>query len=1073
MIRADRFFRIALWLTAVCPAASFGQSTAGISGVVSDPQGASISGAPVSVVDTATGVRTQAVSNAAGFYALQNLPIGTYRFTVEHPGFRNYVHEDIKLTTGEELGLNVHLELGASSQAITISGEPPLLETRTSDISQLVESKSIDALPLGNRRTLNVLELGGATIFVSYANTPGSAIPVFSLAGGRTEAQMAWIDGGNGQNIRMGNLQISLDPPIETIAEVRVLSNNYAAEYGGSSSGVVVETTKSGTNQFHGSAYEFLRNNDMDAPGFFAPVVNGAKQSPELRYNVFGGSVGGPVRKNRTFFFFNYEGQRLRNGTSTTLTVPTALQDAGNFSQTLSATGKLVPIYDPNTTQLVNGAYTRQPFANNVIPASELDPVGLNVTKYYPAPNRAPINLAGASNFSANGVTASPADYYMIKGDHSFSDRDKLSGYYMRDAGVTSLTSFYPNNDAGDPTTHSASWIMYDYIAWTHIVNPTQLNEMRFTFNDRTGHVESAGLGGNYPTKLGLQGVSNDAFPVFAAAGFSTLGAANQERRQYPIQQEQFSDTYSYIHGRHSLKFGFEVRRGFNQDVLLNTVSGSFSFAATPTGLPGNTATGNGLASLLVGFPTAFSELQTEPLLRHSYYLGGFAQDAWTVTPNLTLNLGLRWETDTPLIDANNRMNGFDASQINPVSGTPGVVTFMGLNGVSSSPYHYQGKNFGPRFGFAWKPFSSDKIVVRGGFGIFFGAAFDSGGVDDNDLGFSQSASLSTPNNGITAPFYLRQGVPVQATAPALSSSFGAVPVGAATNTAVTFFDPNRGTGYAQQFNLGIQRQLSGGMLAEITVLGNLGRRLPNGDLSENQILPQLLGPKCDTQTCRPFPQFTNVSNATPTLGVSNYYAAVGRIEKRFAQGLSFGANYTWSKFLGNVDNLGGTAGNLGTGDGGYSNYYNRGADYGPNSNDIEHRAAFHWIYELPFGTGKRWLSKNPVRYVVGGWSVSNVATLQQSEPPDSVATQTNSCNCFSAGSQRPNVTGDVTLPSGERSVNGMVQHQRLRGARDVHLRGRGRGNRARPGTGEFRFLGAAQFPHHRARAHGLSRRVL
>ena len=301
------------YVVLVSVSSCFAQSNqAAISGVVSDPQGAVIPGANVVAVDTATGVRTTAVTNGAGFYNLQNLSIGAYTLTVERSGFRKYVRESITLTTGQELGLDVHLELGSSGQVVTVAGEPPPLETRTSDISELVESKSIDALPLGNRRTLNVVELSGAAVFVNYPNTPSNVAPNFSLGGGRTQSQMAWIDGGNAQNMRMGVGQINLDPPVEAIVlKSRFSPNNYAAEYGASAGGVIVETTKSGTNQIHGSAYEFLRNNDWEAPGFFAPVVNGQKQSPELRYNVFGGTAGGAIRKNKTFVFFDYEGQRL------------------------------------------------------------------------------------------------------------------------------------------------------------------------------------------------------------------------------------------------------------------------------------------------------------------------------------------------------------------------------------------------------------------------------------------------------------------------------------------------------------------------------------------------------------------------------------------------------------------------------------------------------------------------------------------------------------------------------------------------------------------------------------------
>ena len=651
----------------------------------------------------------------------------------------------------------------------------------------------------------------------------------------------------------------------------------------------------------------------------------------------------------------------------------------------MTTAGKLIPIYDPSTTQLVGGVNVRQPFPNNTIPRTALDPVGAAFLAYYPLPDQAPSNVAGASNFSGNPVAGSPSNFYMIKVDHNFSDKDKLTGRYMRVSGTGSKVSVYPGG-GGDPTNTAENKSQYTYADWTHVVGPTQVNDLRFTFNDRKFHNISAGLGGNYPSKLGLKGVPDDAFPTIAPAGFSGLGSTQQERRQYPIQQQQYLDNYSWTHGRHAMKFGFEVRRSFNQDVLRTSVSGSFTFSTQPTGLPGNTTTGNGLASMLVGFPTGFSELQTVPLLRHSYYLGGFMQDDWTVTPSLTVNFGLRWETDTPMIDASNRMNSFDLHQINPVSGTPGVVKFMGVSGFGASPYQTDWNNFGPRLGFAWKAFGSDKTVVRGGFGIFFAHPFDAGVPNANALGFSVAANLNSPDQGITAPFFLRNGVTATPTESTLNDSFGAVPVGAATTTAVTYFDPNRATGYAQQFNLGIQRQLAGAMVVEISTLGNLSRKLPNGTLSINQILPSVLSATHSSQKDRPYPQFTNVTIQNPTLGVSNYYAGMVKIEKRYSHGLNFGANYTWSKYLGNISQPGASEGNdAGT----YSDYYNRKADYGPSANDVTHRVNFHWLYEFPFGTGKRWLAGSPLRYVAGGWSIGNVATIQTGAP-NTITTQTN-----------------------------------------------------------------------------------
>ena len=751
----------------------------------------------------------------------------------------------------------------------------------------------------------------------------------------------------------------------------------------------------------------------MDAPGFFAPVSGNQKIKPRLRYNVFGGTVGGPIIHDKTFFFGAYEGQRLRTGGVDTLTVPTALQRAGDFAETFNAQGRQILVYDPSTTRLVNGVNVRDPFPGNRIPAGQLDPVAAKLMQFYPLPNRTPDNITGANNFRSNYVASSNANFYMAKVDHSLGDNNKLTGRYFFNGGPTRNSSVFADPGA-DSRTGADNQQQYVYGSWTRTLSATLVNDLRFTYIRRSFHSISAGLGGDYPSKLGLKGVPDDAFPQIVPAGFTALGTNAQERQQFPIEQQQLVENITKIRGGHTLKFGFEARRSRNHEFNFQTVSGAFSFSTLPTGLPGNAATGNGLASLLLGFPTGFSQLQTQELDRSSWYLAGFAQDDWRVNQSLTLNLGLRWETDTPMVDVNSRMNSFDQQQINPVSGTPGVVKFVGLNGFRSNPYDGDWNNFGPRFGFAWKVLGSERAVVRGGYGIFFAHPFDAGVPNAVALGFSLSRELNSPDNGITAPFYLRDGVPAASvSAPKLDDSFGAVPAGTNPNTAVTFFEQNRRTGYSQQFNLGVQGQLSPSSVVELTVLGNLSRKLASTPISINQISPSVLGPQHQSQRDRPFPQFSNVTIQSPTLGLANYYGVMVRFQKRYSKGLTMGANYTWSRFFDNTNEVGATLGDNG---GPYSNYYDRSRDYGPSANDIRHRAIVHFVYELPFGAGRQWLNSNPLKYLVGGWSISDVTTLQ-SGAPFTVTTQTNSTNAFSAGALRADVLHNPNLDSGQRSV--------------------------------------------------------
>jgi hypothetical protein len=1005
-----RFRSVALWTMCAVGVASLtaearGQSSeATISGIVSDSTGVALPGATIVAVHTGTGQRIVAISNHEGFYALRPLPIGAYVIEAELPQFQKYRREGLTLTTGATVALDIQLPLGALKDTVTVRGDAPLLSARTSEMSQLIESRAVEAMPLGDRRSMNLIKMTGAAVFVAYDS---GAKPNFSLAGGRTQSQMFWIDGGAGQNMRLGIGQVDVDPPVDTVQEVKILSNNYSAEYGGSAGGVIIATTKSGTNQFRGSMFEYFRHDALDAADFFAPVVDGAKEKAPLRYNVFGGTVGGPLQRDKTFFFFSYEGSRRKTGNTRIMTVPTELQRRGDFSQTFDARGNPIVIYDPATT----AGGSRTAFPGNVIPQPRLDPVALQLVALYPLPNRTPDNVSGANNFAANGAEQLERDNYLVKLDHTFGANDRISGRYLYNSDNRFQASVFVE-PAADTVTDALRHQHYFYVGYTRTFAAALVNELRYTYGTRINHERSLGLGEGWPSRLGLRGVPDEAFPRFAIAGVAALGATTHERRQFPIQQHQIVDTLSYVRGRHALKTGIEIRPSFNFEVNRPSISGNFSFTTQPTALPGRAGTGHGLASLLVGFPNSVSIRETDTLDRSSWYLAAFVQDDWTLSSTLTLNAGVRWETDTPIVDANDRMNGFDPEAINPVSNTPGVVRFAGIDGWRPSPYETDWNNFGPRLGFAWRPWNAERTIVRGGAGISFAHPFDHGAPSSASLGFEQSATLSTPDNGLTAPFFLRNGVPpLELGSAALDAGFGAVPVGQATTTAVTFFDPDRKTGYSRQFNLGIQQELAGRLVVEAAYIGNVSRHLPGPNLPINQIPPDRLRAGV-TQRDRPFPQFSNVSLVLPATGRSDYHAAMLRSEKRFARGFSLLATYTYATFLNDTDEGGTDVGDVGV----YSNQYDRAADYGPSGNDVRHRLTLSSVYEPPIGRGRRYLSNHWLGQIVGGWSIGVLGTLQ-SGAPFTVTTQTNTTNAFSAGAQRANLTGEPALPGNERTL--------------------------------------------------------
>ena len=975
-----------------------------ISGVISDASGATIPGAKITATSLTTGVASSGASNTAGLYFIANLPIGTYALRVQKDGFSQYSVPSIVLTTGEVLGLNVTLRPGSVTENVVVEDHAALLETRTSEIGQIIESKSVSELPLGNRTSMNIIALTGGAVFIDSAN--------YSLAGGRTKSSMTWLDGGSGENMRLGISTAEVSPPVDTVQEIGVIKNNYSAQFGGSSGGIIIQNTKSGTNQFHGTTYEFLRNEDFNAPGYFATTAsNGSKVNPRLRYNIYGGTVGGPIQHDRTFFFFGFEGVHQDTGSTTTLTVPTLPQRGGDFSQTYDSSGNVIPIYDPSTTKTVNGVTTRTQFAGNVIPQGSIDTVAAKLISYFPKPT----NSASANNFSAVDVVTSVSKFYLARVDHQLTNKDRIAGRYIFTNGSSSNLSVYPVKGA-DTYQPSISNDNIGYAQWLRTLTPTAVNDLRFTFETRVNHQLTNGVGGGYATKLGLTGVSDNAFPYIAPAGYSALGSTGQERRQYPINQYQLVDDYSWLLGRHSIKVGAEIRRSMDHEVNLSTSSGSFTFGTTATGYPGTTSTGNGFASLLVGFPTAFSEAATEPVTRTSWYIAGFAQDDFTIRPTLTINIGARWETDTPIKDENNRMNGFDATATNPVSSTPGVVKFMGRNGFRTTPYNVDLNNFAPRLGFAWQPWGEHSFVVRGGWGYFFSHPFDAGQPASAALGFSVSASLNTPDNGVTAPFYLENGVPssVQLTGATLDDSYGAVAVGKTATTTVSYFDPRHRSGYVQQFNLGVQRELPRAFLVSVSGLGAISHKLPGTNQPIDQIAPSVLSATHHSQSDRPFPQFSGVTLIAPAIGNANYFAGLLQVEKRFANGFNLNSSYTYSKLLNDNDGAGST---LGTDNGVYSNYYNRRADYGPSSNDIRHQFVFSSVYELPFGENRRFLTRGVLSRVAGNWTLGGVARIY-SGSPFTVITTTNSSAAFSSGSQRANVVGNPALRSDKRSVS-------------------------------------------------------
>lgn len=981
--------------TAVMLSGQSGNST--ISGNVKDPSEASIVDARVTIVNTETGSRIETLTNSSGLYRAANLVPGDYRIEIGSTGFSPQSRGPVTLQVAQTVAVDFVLQLGQRAEMVNVTESGLVVESQTSHVNQVVDRQMLAGLPLPNRAASSLAALAPGVVMINTGAGTAENYPVFSVAGGRVRNQNFILDGGNVTNAAGLTRVMQLTSlPVDAMQEFTVVANSYPAEYGHSTGGVVIMSTRSGSNQFHGSLFESLQNNVLNARNFFA------LSRPPLRLNQFGGTFGGPIRKDKTHFFVTWE--RTNQLVSDTLlsTVPTLANRAGDFSDLRNASGQPVVIYDPANT--VNGA--RQPFPGNRIPATRLDPVALAAINYYPLPNRAG-TITNANNFVGNSANRLNRDIVVARTDHRFSAKDLVTArYYINNSGTDDSGTY--GVPVADPLSNITAVRVQSILgSHTHIFSPSLINDVKFTYLRRKFINTRPGYRENLAGDIGLTGVTDAGFPAFTVPGYASLGnSTGSYRLQTPIQDRQIIDAISYFHGKHAFKFGAEFRAASNEEERDRGSSGNFTLTPLITGLPGTAGTGNAVASFALGEINAASIQVSDKLRTRAGYLAFYAQDDWRITDRLTLNFGVRWETELPRREADNRMNSFDPIAINPVSGTPGIVTWAGVNGTPERAFATDINNFGPRFGFAYRVPGKGDTVVRGGAGIFYGSTVSNTIGDTAALGFSTQASYIAAQPDLVSALRLRDGFPA-ATRPPLTSGFGAVPVGQRATTAISYFNPEQIAPISYQYNLSVQREVARGVLAELGYIGNVSHHLAANDFTLNQVRPELMGPG-DAQARRPFPQFSNVTWINPTIGNSSYHAGFVRIQQRLGRRLSFLTHYTFSKFL---DDVAAAAGDEYGEVGSYMDAYNRGLDKARSGSDVPHRLVVTFTYEVPAVTRNRILNG-----ALGGWKVGVLETLQ-SGAPFTVVTASNSTNAFSAGPIRPNLLRNPELDSGERSI--------------------------------------------------------
>ncbi len=947
-----------LWIAASLTAAAlFAQGSVTIYGTVTDKTGSVIPDAAVSIVQTETGQVRRITTNERGEYVATLLPIGNYSVTVEKPGFKKFVKTGIAVQVDENRQVPVVLEVGELTESVTVTAELVQVDTRTGTLREVVDSKRIVELPLNGRNTLQLqLLVPGAGAVAAPGQGQNSTI---SINGGRQNGNNYVLDGGDNHDPYFNSP--SIFPPPDALEEFSIQTNSYSAEYGRNAGALMNAVTRSGSNQWRGSLFEFLRNEKLNARNFFANSV------PPFKRNQFGGTFGGPVKRDKTFFFVSYQGTRDRSSPSAqTANVPSEAERRGNFSAL--------------ARRLTDPAGTGLTFPNNVIPASRLSqPAQKFLERFVPLPNRAD----GLYSFASQEAT--DQDLYIGKGDHQLKDNNRLSARMLVQLSkFQELPGNLPNLFANiEYTNYNLA------VTDTHIFSPTLLNNFVFTFNDIDrrqisvvpGNITWNDLGARFTRTFTAEGVP-------AAISTNVQGRFNAFTR-YPLQHFrrnfELSERLNWNRGAHFLKLGASYRRS-----ILDLQE---YFQGDPALVFNGQISGDSAADFVLGRPftvTQIAELVNQP--RQNEW-GVFVQDDWRASRKLTLNLGFRWDPFLPFKDTQNRFAQFRPGQQSTLYPTaPAGLVFPGDAGVPEGAMESRLKRFSPRIGFAFDPRGRGKVSFRGGYGIFWSQ-------------IRQQAN-NQPSN--TPPFSIRQIINVP---PSLENPYAQAgnpwpfkpPQTPEERRNFRFlrpitmqpYDPDFTNAYMQQWNFNIQREVFGAWLATIAYVGSKGTHLFN----QSERNPAIYRPgatAANTNARRIFaPDFGTISNQQST-GNSIYHSMQLSVNKRFSKGYSLLASYTWSKMIDDSSGDGSTASNP-------FDYRNQRA---VSDLDIPHRFVASFLYELPRLSGKGLVQK----LVLGGWNLNGITVIQSGRPFTVVSGRDNSFS--GVGADRADLIGNPHLPT-------------------------------------------------------------
>ena len=907
------------------------QTTYGsVVGTARDPSGAVVVGAHVTVTNEATGVKATQDTNDVGAYAFTTLFPGRYTIHAEMHGFQSVDIQNIELQVNQTVRFDLTMQVGQVSQSIEVTATLATLATDTSDVGEVVENHQLVDLPLNGRQFIQLATLSSDVYLSPPNNAADSAGYQVISEGGRLFSNSYLMDGVDIRVERGGSYGVS--PSIDALDEFKLLQNTYSAEYGFGQT-VVTTSIKNGTNNFHGVAFDFLRNNDLDARYSFNPTA----QVQPLHQNQFGGSVGGPIKKEKLFFFLNYEGTRLQESNVTNVLEPTAAQLGGNLSG-------MAPAYDPTTGQ---------PFPGNVIPPGRISQFAQAGAKYYPAPTGAATtgyNLAAFTGYTMNN------DQGLARVDYYINTKDRVDGF-------VSINSFSDNNPQPNPYNGQIDWRKGHPILgaeWTHIFSPTLLNDFHFGYAHQTLYEGQGQLSGSDLSEslFGLQNVTPDAFalaiPEIGISGFEVTGPPEWQPTGVININTQFNDTFTITRGHHILKLGADIRHITTQDDGWATQNGTLDFNGSYTChiVAGScvSGTGNPLADYLLGLPN-YAHLAQKGAGDYPYTLewgqfAGFAQDDWKLTPQLTLNLGLRWELTQNARETDNQYDNWD------------VATQTMLYAGKTMPerfYPAQKDNFEPRVGVAYSPKWLPKTVVRAGFSIMGG-----------DQRIWESGLFHFQPPYVNELFlYNNWPKPTFTSTTLFPAPLTSCCAGVDLTNATVYAESPRVMSKYYEWNFNIQRELPHNFLLQVGYVGTAGRDLP---IRYNADQATAFDPSNPTPILsrEPYPLIGyiggNAFNA-----YSSFNSLEIKLERRFSHGFAITGVYGWQKDL-----------EVATQDeDSVFDIHHQNWNYGPYY--VAQHAVINYIYELPFGPGKALLgnSHGVLGHLAGGWQFDGITTIE------------------------------------------------------------------------------------------------